>query len=66
MKKQDLFAIMVIGKQTPSKIYTDYFEAQEEAMRLVKQERQPAYVLKAVALVELQEVTITRLDFDTK
>jgi hypothetical protein len=62
MKKKEIFAIMVIGKQTPSKTYEDYFEAQVEAMRLVREERKPAYVMKAIAFIELSEVVITRLD----
>jgi hypothetical protein len=53
---------MVIGKQTPSKTYEDYFEAQVEAMRLVREERKPAYVMKAIAFIELSEVIVTRLD----
>jgi hypothetical protein len=64
MKKKEIFTVMVIGKQTPAKTYTDYFEAQDEAIRLVKEERKSAYVLKAVCLVELQEVILTRLDID--
>ncbi len=62
MKKKEIFAVMVIGKQTPSKTYDDYFEAQVEAMRLVRDERKPAYVMKAISYIELSEVVITRLD----
>jgi len=64
MKKKEIFTVMVIGKQTPAKTYNDYFEAQDEAIRLVKEERKSAYVLKAICLVELQEVVLTRLDIE--
>jgi len=66
MKKQEIFAVMVIGKQTPAKTYEDYFEAQEEAKRLVREERKPAYVMKAISYIELGEVLVTRLDIDEK
>lgn len=62
MKEKEKYAVMVIGNQTPSVIYDDVMEAQNEAVRLVKKERKPAYVLKAVAYVELSDVVITRFD----
>jgi hypothetical protein len=62
MKKKDLYAVMVIGQQTPAKIYEDYWEAENEATRLVRHTRRNAYVLKVITSVELSEVTINRLE----
>lgn len=62
MKEKEIFAVMIIGNQTPSVTYDNCMDAQNEAVRLVKKERKPAYVLKAVAYVELSDVVITRFD----
>jgi hypothetical protein len=62
MNKKEIFAVMVIGKTTPSVTYDNYFDAEVEAERLVKKERLTAYILKAVCIVELTEVVKTRLD----
>jgi len=62
MQKTEIFAVMVIGNQTPSVIYDNVMDAQNEAVRLVKKERKPAYVVKAIAYIELSDVVITRLD----
>lgn len=64
-ENKELFAVMVVGSSTPSVLHEDYFQAQEEAVRLVKKERKPAYVLKAVAYLELSEVIIKRLDINS-
>lgn len=52
---------MVVGQQFPSVAFNEYLEAETEAKRLVKKERKPAYVLKAVAFLEEQEVKVTML-----
>ena len=62
MEKKEIYAVMVIGQQTPSKVYDDYWEAENEATRLVKHTRRNAYVLKVVTSVELSEVVINRLE----
>lgn len=62
MKEKEIFAVMIIGNQTPSVTYANHMDAQDEAVRLVKKERKPAYVLKAVAYVGLSDVVITRFD----
>lgn len=56
-----IFAVMVEGKQTPSKIHEEFADAETEAIRLAKLERQPVYILKAVAKVEMTDVKITHL-----
>ncbi len=56
-----IFAVMVEGKQTPSKIQESFEDAQSEAIRLTKQERQKVYILKAVAIVEMVDVKVTHL-----
>lgn len=56
-----IFAVMVEGKQTPSKIQKSFDEAQNEASRLARLERQPVYILKAVAKVEMTDVKVTHL-----
>jgi hypothetical protein len=56
-----IFAVMVEGKQTPSKVHRSFDEAETEAIRLAKIERQPVYILKAVAKVEMTDVKITHL-----
>lgn len=58
---QELFAVMVEGKQAPAKLYIDYKMAEAEAKRLAIKERQTAYVMKAVSKLELNEVKITKL-----
>lgn len=45
------FAIMVEGKQTPSKLYQDFDLANEEATRLAKKEGRSVYILKVIASV---------------
>lgn len=62
MKRKDVFAVMVIGSQTPSKVYEDYWEAENEAIRLVKHTKRNAFVLKVITSVELSEVVINRLE----
>ena len=54
-----IFAVMVEGKQTPSKVHREFNDAETEAIRLAKIERQPVYILKAVAKVEMTDVKIT-------
>lgn len=56
-----IFAVMVEGKQTPSKVHSSFDEAQAEATRLTRLERQPVYILKAVAKVEMTDVKLTHL-----
>lgn len=56
-----IFAVMVEGKQTPSKVHREFTDAETEAIRLAKIERQPVYILKAVAKVEMTAVKITHL-----
>lgn len=56
-----IFAVMVEGKQTPSKVHREFADAETEAIRLAKIERQPVYILKAVAKVEMTDVKITHL-----
>jgi len=56
-----IFAVMVEGKQTPSKIQKSFEDAQSEATRLAKLERKTVYILKAVAKVEMLDVKITNL-----
>jgi hypothetical protein len=59
---KEYFAVMVEGKQTPSKLYeNDYESAEKEATRLCTQTKNTAYVLKVVSKIELNEVKITRL-----
>lgn len=56
-----IFAVMVEGKQTPSKVHEEFADAETEAIRLAKLERQPVYILKAVAKVEMTDVKVTHL-----
>jgi hypothetical protein len=56
---EDKFAVMVEGKQTPSKLYDSFDQAKDEATRLARQERRDAYVLKVVAKAEISDVKIT-------
>ena len=58
---KSIFAVMVEGKQTPSKIHEEFDDAQNEAIRLAKIERQRVYILRAVAKVEMTDVKITHL-----
>lgn len=54
------FAVMVEGKQTPSKLYEDYESACSEATRLARQERRDTYVLQVVAKAEIADVKLTK------
>ena len=55
----DLYAIMVEGKQTPSKIYLNLSEAETEAVRLARQERRHVYILEVVGKAEVADVKLT-------
>ena len=60
---QELFyAVMVEGKQTPSKLYTDYGSALQEASRLASLERKTAYVLIAVTKLEMNDIQVTTMN----
>lgn len=52
------FAVMVEGKQTPSKLYGNSLEAESEAIRLARQERKDVYILKVVGKAEVADVKI--------
>jgi len=56
-----IYAVMVEGKQTPSKSYDNYAEAETEAKRLATQERRTTYVMIAIARLDLNDVKITSL-----
>lgn len=58
-KFDDKFAIMVEGKQSPSRIHNSFMEAKSEAIRLARQEKRDVYILKLIAKAELADVTIT-------
>lgn len=53
------YAVMVEGKQGPSKLHNSLEEATMEATRLAKITRQDVYVLKVVAKAEISDVKIT-------
>lgn len=57
----EIYAVMLLGKSTPSQTYANYDLAEAEARRLVSKERLTAYVLKAVSKIELAELKITML-----
>lgn len=57
-EKHEVYAVMVLGKSNPQVTYTDYEQAETEAIRLCKKERLSTYVLKVVTCVSLNEVTI--------
>jgi hypothetical protein len=59
MEQSNMFAVMVEGKQTPSKLYGSSLEAESEAMRLARQERKDVYILKIVGKAEMTDVKIT-------
>jgi hypothetical protein len=64
MESIKLYAVMVDGKQTPTKLYKNITEATEEAKRLAIQTRNTTYVLLAIQKVELNDVKITTLTSD--
>ena len=61
-EKNNIYAVMVVGKYAPQKVYTNYEEAEEEAIRLCNKERMQTYVLKAITSVTLNNVTVTKLE----
>ena len=54
-----LYAVMVEGKQSPSKLYDNTDEAKEEAIRLARQEKRVVYILKVLAKAEVADVKVT-------
>ena len=52
------FAVMVEGKQSPSKLHETFDQAKDEATRLARLERRDVYILKIVAKVELSDIKI--------
>ena len=61
IQKTEIYAVMVVGKSTPSKTYNDFTEAEQEAIRLTSIEKRTAYVLRAVSMYELNDVKKTTL-----
>lgn len=61
MENETLYAVMVTGKQTPTRLHTNYLDAENEAKRLALQTRETTYVLMAIAKLELNDVKITSL-----
>lgn len=57
MEKQ--FAVMVEGRQLPSKLHDTFDQAKDEATRLARLERKDVYILKVVAKAEIADVKIT-------
>lgn len=55
------YAVMVEGKQTPSKLHDTYESAENEAKRITYQEKRTTYVLQTVAKLELNNIQITKL-----
>jgi hypothetical protein len=55
------FAVMVEGKQLPSKLHETFDEAKDEATRLARLEKQSVYILKTVAKAEIADIRITHL-----
>jgi len=60
--ENELFAVMVEGRQTTSKTYDNYDNIEAEAVRLATQERRTTYVMKIITKVELNDVKITKLN----
>lgn len=60
-KKEEIFAVMVEGRQTPSKMYSEQCDAENEAKRLALKERLTTYTVKAVSKFSLNEVIKTIL-----
>lgn len=58
---KDKFAVMVEGKQLPSKLHDTFDEAIYEASRLARLEIKNVYILKVVAKAELSDVKIVLL-----
>ena len=61
MEEKQLFAVMVMGKQSPTVLHDTYSDAEREAKRLCEQTKQTVYVLKAVTKIELKTVEVTDL-----
>lgn len=61
METNDLYAVMVEGKQTPSVFYDNYEDAEAQAKRLASQEKRTTYVLLAMTKLELNDIKITPL-----
>jgi hypothetical protein len=59
--EQKKYAVMVVGKQTPSKLYDDIEEAEKEAKRLCNYELKTVYVLQTVSKFALNTVIKTEI-----
>lgn len=55
------YAVMVEGKQTPSKLHETYECAMLEAVRLCRLERKKCYVLEVVGVADISDVVTTDL-----
>ncbi len=60
--KDKIYAVMVTGANAPGRTYTDYSVAETEAKRLSRSTAKTTYVLQAIAIIELTDVTVTKLN----
>lgn len=58
---ENTYTVMVEGKQSPSKLYDDYQDAENEAKRLASQEKRTTFVLLIITKLELNDVKITKI-----
>jgi hypothetical protein len=58
---EKIYAVMVEGRNCPSKVFSSYEDALTEAKRLALKERLTTYVMVAVTKLELNELKIVSL-----
>lgn len=60
-EKKYFYAVMLEGKQTPSKLYENRLDADNEAIRLASRERVTAYVLMAISKTIIKDVELINI-----
>ncbi len=59
--EKEIYMVHVVGKESPTRFHNNQSEAEIEAIRLAKKEREIVFVLKAISKFELNDVVKTDL-----
>jgi len=59
-KNSEIYTVIVIGKSTPQRLYDNYIEAEQEAIKLCEKEMLSAFVLKVIKSFSISDLTIKK------
>lgn len=62
MSNTEVYAVMSISNPVGIKTYSDYKDAEEEAIRICRIEKINTYVAKIVTCVSVSDVVVERFD----